>query len=35
MVSVLIVNPSGIKKQNVPNIDTGMARTGISVERRF
>src|SRR5450432_4545119 len=35
MVSVLMVNPSGMKKQNVPNMETGMARTGISVERRF
>ena len=33
MVSVLIVNPSGMKKQNVPRIDTGMARTGIRVDR--
>src|ERR1700692_5080568 len=35
MVSVLMVKPSGIKKQNVPRIDTGMASTGISVERQF
>src|ERR1700761_3660793 len=34
IVSVLMVKPSGIKKQNVPNMDTGMAKTGISVERQ-
>jgi hypothetical protein len=33
MVSVLIVNPSGRKKQNVPRMETGMARIGIIVER--
>jgi hypothetical protein len=32
MVKVLIVKPSGIKKQNVPKIDTGIARIGISVD---
>src|SRR5580704_756023 len=35
MVSVLIVNPNGMKKQNVPRMETGMASTGISVERQF
>src|ERR1017187_3389610 len=35
MVSVLMVKPNGMKKQNVPKIETGMARTGINVERRF
>ena len=35
MVKVLMVKPNGIKKQNVPNIDTGIAKTGISVERQF
>src|ERR1700722_10971354 len=35
MVSVLIVNPSGMKKQNVPRMETGIASTGISVERQF
>src|ERR1700676_844637 len=34
MGSVLIVNPNGIKKQKVPNIDTGIASTGIKVERQ-
>src|SRR5260221_14479054 len=34
MVSVLIVNPKGIKKQKVPNIETGIASTGINVERQ-
>src|ERR1700743_2787798 len=33
MVSVFMVKPSGIKKQNVPKIDTGIASTGISVDR--
>src|SRR5260221_12884257 len=35
MVRVLIVNPRGIKKQKVPKMDTGIARTGIRVDRRF
>src|SRR5882762_585634 len=35
MVNVLMVKPKGIKKQNVPKIDTGIASTGISVERQF
>ena len=35
IVSVLIVNPNGMKKQKVPKIDTGIARRGIRVERRF
>src|SRR3979411_2448572 len=35
IVKVLIVNPKGIKKQNVPKIDTGIARTGMSVERKL
>src|ERR1700759_5553909 len=35
MVNVLMVNPNGIKKQNVPNMDTGIAKTGIKVERQF
>src|SRR4051794_21160984 len=35
IVRVLMVNPKGIKKQNVPKIDTGIAKTGISVERQF
>src|ERR1700757_4447589 len=35
IVNVLIVNPSGMKKQNVPKIDTGIASTGISVDRQF
>src|ERR1700724_3397806 len=34
IVSVLIVNPKGIKKQNVPNMETGIASTGIKVERQ-
>src|SRR6195952_334799 len=35
MVSVLMVKPSGIKKQNVPKIETGIASTGISVDLKF
>src|SRR5450755_4006401 len=35
IVSVLIVNPSGMKKQKVPRIETGMASTGIKVDRQF
>src|SRR5579862_2476508 len=35
IVSVLIVKPSGIKKQNVPSIDTGIASTGIKVDLKF
>src|SRR5689334_18577003 len=35
IVSVLMAKPNGIKKQKVPTIDTGIASTGISVERRF
>ena len=35
MVSVLMVKPSGIKKQKVPNMETGIASTGMSVERQF
>src|SRR5579871_315799 len=35
MVSVLMVKPSGIKKINVPKIETGIASTGINVERKF
>ena len=34
-VSVLMVKPSGIKNVNVPTIDTGMASTGMSVERQL
>src|SRR5690349_7784606 len=34
-VSVLIVNPNGTKKINVPISDTGMANTGIKVARQF
>src|SRR5690606_3919238 len=30
-VNVFIVNPNGIKKMNVPIMDTGMARIGINV----
>src|ERR1700709_1061377 len=35
MVSVFMVKPSGIKKQKVPKIETGMAKTGISVDLKF
>ena len=35
MVSVLIVKPNGMKKQKVPRIETGIARIGIIVERKF
>src|SRR6185437_5223020 len=34
MVSVLMVKPNGIKKQNVPKIETGIANIGIKVERQ-
>ncbi len=35
MVRVLMVKPSGIKKMNVPMIDTGIARIGMSVARQL
>src|ERR1700709_1327971 len=35
MVSVLMVKPNGIKKQKVPNMETGIASTGIKVDRQF
>src|SRR5258707_13329818 len=35
MVSVLMVNPKGIKKQKVDKIDTGIANMGIIVDRQF
>jgi len=35
MVSVLTVKPNGMKKQNVPRIETGIARIGIMVDRKF
>src|SRR5580698_2121321 len=35
IVSVLIVNPSGKKKIKVPMIETGIARMGMSVERKL
>jgi hypothetical protein len=35
MVSVLMVNPRGMKKQKVDKIDTGMANIGMIVERQF
>src|SRR6185437_11246657 len=35
MVNVLIVKFKGTKKQKVPKIDTGIASTGIKVERQF
>ena len=35
MVSVLMVKPNGIKKQKVPNMETGMAKTGIRVDLKF
>jgi hypothetical protein len=35
MVSVLMVKFRGMKKQKVPKIETGIAKTGISVERQF
>src|ERR1700744_1427695 len=34
MVNVLMVKPSGIKKQKVPNMETGIANTGINVDRQ-
>jgi hypothetical protein len=30
-----MVNPNGIKNANVPRIETGIARTGISVDLQF
>src|ERR1700712_1984862 len=35
MVSVLMVNPKGMKKQKVDKMDTGIANMGIIVDRQF